>query len=521
MSFIQSLGQLRAPVSTYVNLPITENVLGDLRIVSDVGSLYTWMNPSSSGSLADWQRVTVSSYNELRNRPTVSILDIDNATTNIRNIYLNFVYLFYMSMVAISQNVMKMFEGLLDSFVTNDGIDGAHTSGMSKLSLISGSVAVNYLRNNFDGSLDTYTKLLIHGRNLNISNNTFLEALYNDIIPQNVTGDSVIKKFGNKSLVFNAASNSFLSAYYLNSDGDCFKVNGLDFTWDFWVRPDTDNAETLIVSYNFNHDDGINFKLEKLADKTVKASLRGCTDYTYDNQWIPANPISYDVTSVNTISAANWYHIALVRSNGYLKLFINGNLEGTSSVSDNQNIINYKQDMSFPFYQGSPCFKIGAGFTGRMEEIRFSKGIARWTSNFSVPTVEYNTPTQSAPCNNMVIQSQGYEANAVPSSVRAVIFEQNAVISYNPEIDTVLVPNTDIKFYVSRDGGTTWTQASDLKIEFDIYQEDVWGSIYNNINFLVGTVDLSSQPSGKEMVYKITTHNNKDILIRSVAMNWK
>jgi hypothetical protein len=121
----------------------------------------------------------------------------------------------------------------------------------------------------------------------------------------------------------------------------------------------------------------------------------------------------------------------------------------------------------------------------------------------------------------MVIQSEGYEANSIPTSARIVIFEQDAVLSYEPEVVETVTPNTDIKVYISRDGGTTFTQATDLKYEFNIYQEVVWGSIYNNVNFLVGTVDLLSQPNGKEICYKITTHNNKDLLIRSVACNWK
>jgi hypothetical protein len=238
-------------------------------------------------------------------------------------------------------------------------------------------------------------------------------------------------------------------------------------------------------------------------------------------KWYPVDPVSYDVTSVNTIAKEVWSHIALVRNAGYLKLFINGNLEATSSVADNQEICRYRNEMYVPFYEGGCAFRIGYNFTGRMEEIRFSKGIARYTSTFTPRTTPYNTPTQSAPCNNMVIQSEGYEANSIPTSARIVIFEQDAVLSYEPEVVETVTPNTDIKVYISRDGGTTFTQATDLKYEFNIYQEVVWGSIYNNVNFLVGTVDLLSQPNGKEICYKITTHNNKDLLIRAVAVNWK
>ena len=59
MAYVQQLGQMRSPAATYAALPITGNVLGDLRIIQDLGSLYTWMSSSGSGSLSDWKKVTV------------------------------------------------------------------------------------------------------------------------------------------------------------------------------------------------------------------------------------------------------------------------------------------------------------------------------------------------------------------------------------------------------------------------------------------------------------------------------
>jgi len=545
MAFIQNLGSLRSPVSTYANLPITGNVLGDLRILTDLGVLYTWTSSSGSGSLSDWKKVTVSSYNDLTGRPTSTPLAIDDATQAIRNIYLNYVYMFFISIAAISQNVMKMFEGMLDSFVTEDGMDLTRTSGQRRLDVIGAQAGIAYYRNNFDGSLDDYTKILIHGRNYNdvlqtlpegegghggggggmgggeITYASFFDELYNDILPYNTDADTVITKFGEKSIQFAGTTDSYLIIPYVNQDGDCFKVSGLDFTWDFWVRPDNDDAETIVVDHSFDRVEGVNFKIERLADKTIKATLRTCTNYTWDMKWQPVDPVTNNVASVNTIEKELWSHIMLVRSSGYLKLFINGVLEATSSITDNQAIVDYTNSMSVPYGGSEQSFRIGYNFTGRMEEIRFSKGIARYTSTFTPRTTPYNTPTQSAPCNNMIIQSEGYEADAIPTSARIVIFEQDAVKSYEPEVVETIIPNTDIKVYISRDGGITFTQATDLKYEFNIYQEVIWGSIYNNVNFLVGTVNLSSQPNGKEMVYKITTHNNKDLLIRSVAVNWK
>ena len=77
MAFIQNLGSLRSAVSTYANLPISGNTLGDLRIITDLGVLYTWMSSSGSGDLTNWKKVTVSSFNDLTGRPQSSPLAID------------------------------------------------------------------------------------------------------------------------------------------------------------------------------------------------------------------------------------------------------------------------------------------------------------------------------------------------------------------------------------------------------------------------------------------------------------
>jgi hypothetical protein len=520
MSFIQPLGQLRAPVATYAQLPITGNVLGDLRILSDLGTLWVWMNSASSGSLSDWSKLTVGSYSDLQGRPSAPVLDIDNAVTEVRNIYLNYVYLFYLNIVSISPNIMKMFEGVLDAFVTEDGIDLTRSTGEKHILVPTMRNYAGYYKNDFDGSLDTYTRALIQGKQFNNTNgiHDFFDALLNDIYENACFYDTTITKFGFQSINFVKASGSYLLLTQVNVQDSPFHVDSQDFTWDFWARTNVAGAETIIVDHSFNHDDGINFKIEKLADNKIHALIRTCTTYDWDNQYVPHNPVTSEVTSTSTVPVNTWVHIAIQRQSGHLKLFINGNLEATSAVSDNQAIIDYLNPVNIGNEQG---VKIGMGFDGWMEEIRFSKGVARYTSNFTPRTTPYNTPTQVAPSNNMVIVSNAYEANSVPTSARIVIFEQNPMLRFNPDVVDTITPNTDIKVYVSRDGGATFTQATDLKIEFDIMEEVIWTSIYSNVNFLIGTVDLSSQPSGKEMVYKITTHNNKDLFIRSVAVNWK
>ena len=78
-----------------------------------------------------------------------------------------------------------------------------------------------------------------------------------------------------------------------------------------------------------------------------------------------------------TPSIGTWYHIALVRWKGNFSMYVDGSPK--ISHPNATDIIN------------SSSLDIGTNFDGYIDEIRISKGIARWTSNFSsrLPNAEY------------------------------------------------------------------------------------------------------------------------------------
>jgi len=124
MSFIQSLLQLRTPVSTYTNLPISENAQGNIRITTDTGLIYMWNIPSSSGSLSDWKKVTSSDYNDLSGIPYSTVLDIDNAVEVVTDLSVNIAILAFQQLTNYYASIVKMFDGVVNQFVGNeDGLD--------------------------------------------------------------------------------------------------------------------------------------------------------------------------------------------------------------------------------------------------------------------------------------------------------------------------------------------------------------------------------------------------------------
>ena len=110
------------------------------------------------------------------------------------------------------------------------------------------------------------------------------------------------------------------------------------------------------------------------------------------------------------------------------------------------------------------------------------------------------TTTQQAAL-DITMLSNGFTAQSAPSTVRAVVFEE--------DVDAVTI-NTDLKIYASRDGGSNWSQIT-LADEGDY---DTGKQIWS------GEVDVSGQPSGTSVKYKITTHNTKQLRLHGVSLSW-
>jgi hypothetical protein len=88
-----------------------------------------------------------------------------------------------------------------------------------------------------------------------------------------------------------------------------------------------------------------------------------------------------------TLTAGNWYHIAVVRSSGVFYTFVNG-----VSNELTLNFGEYDADLT----DLAAVLKFGqennnVWLNGHLDEFRVSKGIARWTANFTPPTKPYGS----------------------------------------------------------------------------------------------------------------------------------
>jgi hypothetical protein len=122
-------------------------------------------------------------------------------------------------------------------------------------------------------------------------------------------------------------------------------------------------------------------------------------------------------------------------------------------------------------------------------------------ADFSLYGVK-STQTVSA---SMSLVSNSTTAEATPT-------KGDLVLTYTNGAGTATV-NTDIKGWVSRDNGTTYTQ-------FTLTDD---GDTGGHTILTAHDLDISAQPSGTSMRYKITTHNQsaaKETRIQAVSLGW-
>lgn len=216
---------------------------------------------------------------------------------------------------------------------------------------------------------DAYTVLLLH-----FFQDPFIDS---SLTPKTVTvtgADVTLAKikFGSGSAYFDG-TDDFLSL----SDSDDWYFDG-DFTVDFWV-----NLPSLLSGgvnkFFFSQDAGDYVNVLALGFYWTGSRLEYRLQ-VYPDQNVLPNAAS-GITETNT-----WYHVAVVGTtdgqNQTTKVYTNGVLKVTSAVYSSNNV-------SAPFLIGQ---RDSTFLSMYLAEFRVSKGIVRWSANFTPPSAPYGDP---------------------------------------------------------------------------------------------------------------------------------
>lgn len=232
--------------------------------------------------------------------------------------------------------------------------------------------------------LDNYTKLLLHCDGADGSTNFIDSSFSGKTITAvgNAQIDTAQYKFGGASALFDG-NGDYLSI----PDSDDWAFGSGDFTIDFWVRFNALPADGKRASFYYQLDSTSNDIMFDLANNNGVYIWRFLV-------YISGSSI-INVQKSATISVATWYHMAVVRNGNDYMIFQNGTQVG-ATVTDTDTIPDYISTLRIgdrPLTDYS--------FNGWLDEYRISKGIARWTSNFTPPTRPY-TRSQAAFLLNMI-----------------------------------------------------------------------------------------------------------------------
>ena len=179
-----------------------------------------------------------------------------------------------------------------------------------------------------------------------------------------------VKKFGTSSAYFDGTSD------YLSIPAGSFPFGDEDFTIEAWVYNTEGSSDKTLLDFRSGTNDGFEILV---AGSPNKLRYRRVIDDSGNHS--PNNLITSAALGINA-----WKHIAITRSNGTARMFIDGTLE--NSASDTAPYGNNS---------GAPGLAIGAksdgtmGFPGYVDDLRVIIGHAKYTANFTAPTSAVGT----------------------------------------------------------------------------------------------------------------------------------
>lgn len=264
--------------------------------------------------------------------------------------------------------------------------------------------------------IDGYTKLMLHCDGTDGST-SFPDS---SLSPHTVTAngdaqvDTAIKKFGTGSGLLDGTGD-----YLSTPDVSDWDFGTGDFTIDFWVyRNGTQNNFASLVSTMPTSGDGWAVMIGRPSFENKIAIVSTASGgLTFD---LPGNGVIPDQT---------WTHIALVRDGNNLKVYINGTEDQTRDVT------------GYDYTNSTDELLIGRYYTnvdnyyadGNMDEIRVSKGIARWTSNFTPPTSPYSTDEESTEINETITLDDNW---TIITSLLETDIDETAILDDDWQVQT-------------------------------------------------------------------------------------
>jgi hypothetical protein len=174
---------------------------------------------------------------------------------------------------------------------------------------------------------------------------------------------TAVSKFGGSSMSFDGTGD-YLTAPF----NPTFNLGTGNFTIEFWVNTSSTVAYATAL---------------RLGDTWTTGSwalyLNDSGGSGYPSWWNQTGSYTLS-TSGALINDGSWHHIALVRNGATMTMYIDGTSRGTLSIGTNT-----VGDTTTKLWIGRDSSNVRE-WVGYMDDLRITKGYARYTSNFTPPT---------------------------------------------------------------------------------------------------------------------------------------
>jgi hypothetical protein len=209
----------------------------------------------------------------------------------------------------------------------------------------------------------------------------------------NITNTSLLTNFTNAGIIDNAMMNDLETVGNAQISTTQSKFGGssmyFDETGDYLTTPSTQNV--AFGTGNFTIECWVRFATStvgngqgvfQLSNGYLNSAVRGPAVGTDDTsgKWAIYYGTSSSIHATSIPSINTWYHVAFVRNSSTSKLYIDGT--ELISVSDSTNYTDTN-------------FTIGGWYSssyllnGYIDDLRITKGVARYTANFTAPTAPF------------------------------------------------------------------------------------------------------------------------------------
>jgi hypothetical protein len=255
----------------------------------------------------------------------------------------------------------------------NDSVGSGWFQGyMSGMRIVKGSgVSTTFTPPTAPVTPTAATTLLLNGMNAGIYDATGINDL-------ETVGDAkvstAVSKFGGSSIAFDGTGDRILAA----PSEDMNLASG-DWTIEFWVYTNTVAAGNAAIvarsaAGNIATGDELQWSFYRSGSTLYARPYKSTTDYGI---------------SLGTISTGTWYHVAMTRSGNTIRAFLNGTVSATTQTIS--GALNNNTAWYGIIVGGLQVAGVNEYWNGYIDDLRITKGYARYTANFTPPDKAFPT----------------------------------------------------------------------------------------------------------------------------------